>query len=77
MLVSVPHAGSSWRNRERVASNSPGNGVIGCCEPSCGCYEVNSGPLEEQSLFSSLYNINLNFIIVFIRSSQELVDGIA
>jgi hypothetical protein len=25
-----------------------GNGVINSCQPSCGCWELNLGPLEEQ-----------------------------
>ena len=26
----------------------PGTGVTDDCEPACGCWELNSGPLEEQ-----------------------------
>jgi hypothetical protein len=26
--------------------------IIDCCEPPCGCWELNSGPLEEQTVLS-------------------------
>ena len=29
---------------------SPGTGVTGSCELSCRCWELNSGPLEDQSV---------------------------
>ena len=25
--------------------------ITGCCEPPCGCWDLKSGPLEEQSVF--------------------------
>ena len=31
---------------------APGNGVIGSCEPSCGCWELNLGPLAKQLLIT-------------------------
>ena len=31
-------------------SDSPGTGVTDRCELSCGCWELNPGPLEEQSM---------------------------
>jgi hypothetical protein len=36
----------SWRQEEVVRSS--GKRVTDCCEPSCGCWELNPGPLEEQ-----------------------------
>jgi hypothetical protein len=27
---------------------SPGTGIVDSCELSCGCWELNPGPLEEQ-----------------------------
>ena len=36
----------SWRPEEGVGS--PETGVTGGCEPLCGCWELNPGPLQEQ-----------------------------
>jgi hypothetical protein len=30
---------------------APGTGVKDGCEPSCGCWELNPGPLQEQFIF--------------------------
>ena len=39
--------------------------VTGGCEPQCGCWELNSGPLEEQEMLSttepSLQPLGSNF----------------
>ena len=32
----------------RRGPTSPWTGVTGGCEPLCGCWELNPGPLEEQ-----------------------------
>ena len=32
---------------EREGVRSPGTGVIDSCDLLCGCWELNSGPLEE------------------------------
>jgi hypothetical protein len=41
-----------------LSSDTPREGIIGSyysisggCEPPCGCWELNSGSLEEQSVF--------------------------
>ena len=33
------------------ALGSPGNGVMNSCKSTCGCWESNLGPLEEQQVF--------------------------
>ena len=33
-----------------LSSDTPEEGIRFRCEPPCGCWELNSGPLEEQSL---------------------------
>jgi hypothetical protein len=36
-----------------LSSDAPEEGVrshYGCCEPPCGCWDLNSGPSEEQSV---------------------------
>ena len=45
------------------------------CEPPCGCWKLNSGPLEEQSVLLtaelslqpllSVFNIRKHFVVVF------------
>jgi hypothetical protein len=34
--------------RPEEGSETPGTGVTGGCEPPWGCWELNTGPLEEQ-----------------------------
>jgi hypothetical protein len=34
-----------------VTHTRRGHRIPDRCEPPCGCWELNSGPLEEQSLF--------------------------
>jgi hypothetical protein len=42
----------------------------GCEPPPCGCWDLNSGPLEEQSvLLTTEPSHQPNFIIFFILSS--------
>ena len=36
--------------RDGGSVRSPGTGVIDGCEPPCGCWESNLGPLEEQQM---------------------------
>ena len=39
-------------NQSSLSSDTPGEGPItDGCEPPCGCWELNLGPLEEQSVF--------------------------
>jgi hypothetical protein len=33
-----------------LSSDTPEEGTRSHCEPPCGCWELNSGPLEEQSV---------------------------
>jgi hypothetical protein len=42
------HISAGTRSEEEVGS--PGSGVKDKCEPSCGCWELNPGPLEEQTV---------------------------
>jgi hypothetical protein len=36
-----------------LSSDTPEEGITDGCEPPCGCWEMNSGPLEEQSVLST------------------------
>lgn len=47
MRISIAHARSSLRRAE-VGIGSLGAIVSSVCEPSCGCWGMNSNPLEEQ-----------------------------
>ena len=42
MAVHHVHAQCLWRPEEDVTS--PGTGITGGCEWSCGCWELNPGP---------------------------------
>lgn len=46
MLVCHLQAWSSLRTEKGV--RAPGTGVTHDCEPPCGCWDSNPGPLEEQ-----------------------------
>ena len=37
----------------RKGVSHPGTGARGVCEPSCGCWEPNLGPLQEQVLLTA------------------------
>lgn len=39
--------------RPEEGSRCPGTRGTDCFRPSCGCWESNLGPLEEQTMFSS------------------------
>jgi hypothetical protein len=41
--------------------------ITNCCRPPCGCWELNSGPLEEQSVEPYLQPC----LIVFLRERME------
>lgn len=43
------HAWCPWRPEE--GAGSPGTGVTGICEPSCGCWEPNPGYVPEKQVF--------------------------
>ena len=59
--------------------------LIDGCEPPCGCWELNSGPLEEQSVLliseSSLQPQNLTFLktnfclILFLCALELALDS--
>jgi hypothetical protein len=40
----------SAQGGQKRALDFPGIGVTDSCEPPCGCWELNSEPLEEQSV---------------------------
>jgi hypothetical protein len=42
------HTCAQYLCRLKEGIRSPGTGITGCCKPSCGCWELNPGPLEEQ-----------------------------
>ena len=48
------------------------------CEPPCGCWELNSGPLEEVSMFltaePSLQPLKLNFHSKFKLLTSEMTE---
>ena len=46
------HHISAWcLQRLGVTIRSPETGVNNGCEPSCGCWELNPGPRQEQFIF--------------------------
>ena len=38
------------------------------CEPPCGCWESNSGPLEEQAMLLTAEPLTLEFLCEFLES---------
>lgn len=46
-MTSVNTGGTGTRKEYAT----PGTGVNGGCEPLCGCWQLNSGPLEEPEAF--------------------------
>jgi hypothetical protein len=39
--------------------------IMDCCEPPCGCWDLNSGPLEEQSvLLTTKPSLQTNLVSV-------------
>jgi hypothetical protein len=38
------------------------------CESSCGCWDLNSGPLEEQSVLTTEPSLQLSFFLFFLSS---------
>lgn len=45
--MSVHHVRACYLWRPKEAMGSPGTEVTGSCEWSCGCWEINPGPLEK------------------------------
>jgi hypothetical protein len=40
------------------------------CEPPCGCWELNSGPLEEQSVLLTTEPSSLQPIFFYLKSKE-------
>lgn len=47
-VCALPACWCSQRSEEGIGIRSPGTGVMNGCEPSCRCWELNSGTLQEQ-----------------------------
>ena len=45
---------------------SPGAGVVDGYEPSCGCWELNSGPLQEQQVLLMTEQVLFNSLFVCV-----------
>lgn len=43
---------------------SPGAGVVDGYEPSCGCWELNSGPLQEQQILLMTEQVLFNSLFI-------------
>jgi hypothetical protein len=50
--------------RPEEGVRSPGTGVTDGCEPPCGCWEFNSGRMEEQPVFLTV-DPSLQFLQLF------------
>lgn len=67
----------------KEGTRSPGMGVTDGCELPHGCWELNPGPLEEQTVLSPLSylsspsngSVNISFLCFFLfkRSGGDLV----
>ena len=55
---------------------SPGAGVRGGCEPPCGYWELNPGPLQEQVLFITEPSFQPPGIAKFVRSHRPEEQGV-
>jgi hypothetical protein len=61
----------TWRpRRSDEGIGSPGTGVTNGCEPSCGCRELNQGPLQEQEV---LLITSLNHALNHLSRSLDVV----
>ncbi len=59
--------------RDRTTGVS--NPITDGCEPPCGCWELNSGPLEEQSvLLTSEPSLQLLLLILFVVVFRDRVS---
>jgi hypothetical protein len=45
------------------------------CEPPCGCWELNSGPLEEQSVFLATES-SLQLDVVILKHFLIIPNGV-
>ena len=45
------------------------------CEPPCGCWELNPGPLEEQSLLLTSEPFLQPVCVLFLRKISYLKNG--
>jgi hypothetical protein len=57
-----------------LTSDTPEEGIRShyrCCEPPCGCWEVNSGPLEEQSVFLTAEPSFLPSMVIFQCATMQ------
>jgi hypothetical protein len=54
---------------------SPGTGVTDNCELSCGCWDLNLGPLEEQPVLLELSHLSSLLLVVFLRAGHQTSCG--
>lgn len=54
------------RNAHAVGTESPATGFADCCEPQHGCWELNSGPMQEQALLFITSQFSIPFCFIFI-----------
>jgi E3 ubiquitin-protein ligase NEDD4 len=48
--MSMHHIQEWYLQRPEEGLGSPGTGDVEDCEPPCGCWDLNSGPSEDQSV---------------------------
>lgn len=70
----------AWYTQKREkGTGSPRTGAMDYCEPPCGCYDLNPGPLKEQQVFSTashLYSFFKNSFpefFVFYKSLKSVL----
>jgi hypothetical protein len=44
------------------------------CEPSCGCWDLNSGPLEEQSVFITAEPSSLQLCVYILMLGAMFIE---
>lgn len=59
----------------RLGINSPGNGIIDTCEPPCGCWDLNKGPLQVQQGFFLFWFgfLRLTVLLILYMCASEYV----
>ena len=64
--------------RPEKATEFPGTGVTDGCEPTCGCWELNLGPLKEQPVLlsadPSLWSINNSRTILSVKGQTNQLN---
>ena len=64
--------------RPEKATEFPGTGVTDGCDPTCGCWELNLGPLKEQPVLlsadPSLWSINNSRTILSVKGQTNQLN---